>query len=308
MSVGGGVPSVRRAWARGSVASAPVTPSDTPATAPSSGPDGGAPAGPDLRVERPVDGVEGVVLVTLDLPGRRNMMSAAMTASWGRAMADLRADPTVRAVVVTGAGTAFCSGGDLSWIGAEPEASVADLRARMLAFYRTWLSVRDLEVPTIAAVNGAAVGAGLAVALACDLRYVAQEARLGAPFTALGMHPGMATTWLLPEVAGPAVARDLLLTGRMVTGAEAVGLGLASRALPAADVLPAALEAAGQVAATAPVASRLTKAALAGGGHASFEAAVEWEGLAQAVTLATQDLQEGLSAARERRAPRFTGR
>ena len=265
-------------------------------------------AGPDLRVERPVEGVAGVVLVTLDLPDRRNMMSAAMTASWGRAMAELRGDPSVRAVVVTGAGSAFSSGGDLSWIGAEPDASVADLRARMLAFYRTWLSVRDLEVPTIAAVNGAAVGAGLAVALACDIRYVAAEARVGAPFTALGMHPGMATTWLLPEVAGPAVARDLLLTGRMVTGAEAVGLGLVSRALPAAEVLPAALEAATQVATTAPGASRLTKAALAGGGHASFEAAVEWEGLAQAVTLATEDLPEGLAAARERRPPRFTGR
>jgi len=312
VSVGGGVSERAASWpvdlqdiGPGSVASAPVTASENPAGTPPTGPDVGAPAGPDLRVERPVDGV---VLVTLDLPDRRNMMSAAMTASWGRAMAELRTDPTVRAVVVTGAGSAFCSGGDLSWIGAEPDATVADLRARMLAFYRTWLSVRDLEVPTIAAVNGAAVGAGLAVALACDLRYAAEEAPLGAPFTALGMHPGMATTWLLPEVAGLAVARDLLLTGRMVSGAEAVRLGLASRALPAAEVLPAALEAATQIAATAPLASRLTKAALAGGGHPSLQAAIEWEGLAQAVTLATDDLQEGLAAARERRAPRFTGR
>jgi len=315
VSVGGGVPERAASWpvdqpdnVPGSVASAPVTASENPARTPATGPDAGAPAGPDLRVERPVDGVDGVVLVTLDLPDRRNMMSAAMTASWGRAMAELRTDPTVRAVVVTGAGSAFCSGGDLSWIGAEPDATVADLRTRMLAFYRTWLSVRDLEVPTIAAVNGAAVGAGLAVALACDLRYAAEEARLGAPFTALGMHPGMATTWLLPEVAGLAVARDLLLTGRMVSGTEAVQLGLASRALPAAEVLPAALEAATQIAATAPLASRLTKAALGGGGHPSLQAAIEWEGLAQAVTLATDDLQEGLAAARERRAPRFTGR
>ncbi|HEX6936785.1 MAG TPA: enoyl-CoA hydratase/isomerase family protein, partial [Actinomycetes bacterium] len=145
----------------------------------------------DLRVERPLDGV---VLVTLDLPDRRNMMSAPMTASWGRTMRALRADPDVRAVVVTGAGQAFCSGGDLSWIGAEPAATVDALRTRMMAFYRTWLAVRDLEVPTIAAVNGAAVGAGLAVALACDLRYAAEDARLGVPFTTLGMHPGMATT------------------------------------------------------------------------------------------------------------------
>lgn len=259
----------------------------------------------DLRVERPADGV---VLVTLDLPERRNMMSAAMTASWGRAMAALRADRSVRAVVVTGAGPAFCSGGDLSWIGGEPDATVDDLRARMLPFYRTWLAVRDLEVPTIAAVNGAAVGAGLALALACDLRYAAVDARLGAPFTALGMHPGMATTWLLPEVVGLAVARDLLLTGRMVTGEEAATLGLVNRALPAAEVLDEALRVAVTVAATSPVASRLTKRALASGGAASFEAALEWEALAQPVTLASEDLQEGLRAQRERRPPRFTGR
>jgi len=259
----------------------------------------------DLRVERPADGV---ALVTLDLPERRNMMSAAMTASWGRAMSALAMDRGVRAVVVTGAGSAFCSGGDLSWVGGEPGATVEELRARMLPFYRTWLAVRHLEVPTIAAVNGAAVGAGLALALACDLRYAAQDARLGAPFTALGMHPGMASTWLLPEVAGLAVARELLLTGRMVSGEEAAAMGLVNRAVPAADVLDQALLVAAEVAATAPVASRLTKRALAGGGHASFEAALEWEALAQPVTLASQDLQEGLRAQRERRLPRFTGR
>jgi len=259
---------------------------------------------PDLRVE-PKDG--GVVLVTLDLPERRNAMSEAMTGSWGRAMARLRSDPSVRVVVVTGAGSAFCSGGDVSWIGAEPAASVDRLRARMMPFYRTWLAVRDLEVPTIAAVNGAAIGAGMALALACDLRYAAADARLGMPFTALGMHPGMASTFLLPEVAGLAVARELLLTGRIVTGAEAVGLGLVNQAFPAAEVLDRALLVAATVAATAPVAARLTKRALSRGGPVTFEAALEWEALAQPVTLATADLQEGLAAQRERRPPRFTG-
>jgi len=236
------------------------------------------------------------------------MMSAAMTASWGRVMAGLAGDPEVRAVVVTGAGSAFCSGGDVSWIGAEPDATVDELRSRMLPFYRTWLAVRELEVPTIAAVNGAAIGAGLAVALACDLRYAAEDAKLGVPFTALGMHPGMATTWLLPEVAGLPVARELLLTGRIVTGAEAAASGLVNRAVPRDDVLGTALAAAEAVAAAAPVATRLTKRALLGGGHASFEAALEWEALAQPVTLATDDLQEGLQAQREKRPARFTGR
>lgn len=259
----------------------------------------------DLRVERPA---EGVVLVVLDLPERRNMMSAAMTDSWQRVMAGLAADPGVRAVVVTGEGSAFCSGGDLSWIGAEPGASVDALRARMLPFYRAWLSVRDLEVPTVAAVNGPAVGAGLALALACDLRYAVDDARLGAPFTSLGMHPGMATTYLLPEVAGLGVAREMLLTGRMLSGAEAAALGLVNRAVPRGEVLATALAAAGAAATAAPVATRLTKRALLGGGPATFEAALEWEALAQPVTLATDDLQEGLRAQRERRPPRFTGR
>lgn len=249
----------------------------------------------------------GMAVVTLNLPDRRNAMTTAMTAAWAATMAELRADPTVRVVVVTGSGSAFCAGGDLEWLRVPAGTSVPELRTRMIGFYRTWLSIRELEVPTIAAVNGAAVGAGLALALACDIRYVGADAALSAPFTALGLHPGMATTWLLPEVAGLAVARDLLLTGRVVRGAEAVALGLASQCLPGGEVLAAARTAAERVAAAAPVATRLTKLALAGGGHADVETALRWEALAQAVTMAGPDLQEGLAAQRERRPPHFPG-
>ena len=98
-----------------------------------------------------------------------------------------------------------------------------------MPFYRAWLSIRRLEVPTIAAVNGAAIGAGLCLALACDIRYAAAGAKLGLPFNKLGMHAGMAGTWLLPNVVGPAHARDLLLTGRVVEADEALRLGLVSR-------------------------------------------------------------------------------
>jgi enoyl-CoA hydratase/carnithine racemase len=251
---------------------------------------------------------DGVVLVTLSQPDRRNAMSDRMTAAWPRLMAALRADADVRAVVVTGAGRAFCSGGDTGWIGGEPDAPVADLRARMLGFYRGWLSVRELEVPTIAAVNGAAVGAGAALALACDLRYAAASARLSVPFALLGLHPGMATTWLLPEAVGVAAARDLLLTGRVVDSAEMLRLGLVSTVSGDDGFLDGVLRLAHSVAAAAPVAVRLTKAALAGGAHADYETALQWEALAQSVTLATDDLLEGLAAAREKRPPRFTGR
>jgi enoyl-CoA hydratase len=258
-----------------------------------------------LRLERPS---EGVALLVLDQPDLRNAMSDEMTRSWVTAVDHLAADPTVRVVVVTGEGSAFCSGGNTSWIASEPDAGVDRLRTRMIAFYRAWLSIRRLEVPTIAAVNGAAIGAGLCLALACDLRYAAEGARMGVPFVKLGMHPGMAGTHLLPEAVGLAAARDLLLTGRLVQDDEAVRLGLVSRVLPADGFLEEVLETARGIAATAPIPSRLTKLALLDGGHADFEAALQWEALAQPVTLATEDLQEGIRAAQEKRPPRFLGR
>ncbi|MBA3783411.1 MAG: enoyl-CoA hydratase/isomerase family protein, partial [Nocardioides sp.] len=157
-----------------------------------------------LRLERPSDGV---VLITLDNPDQRNAMSDDMTRSWVEAIDAIATDRTVRAVVVTGQGSAFCSGGNTNWISSEPEATVDELRERMMPFYRAWLSIRRLEVPTIAAVNGHAIGAGLCLALACDIRYAAAGARLGAPFVKLGMHAGMAGTYLLPDVVGRAAAR-----------------------------------------------------------------------------------------------------
>jgi enoyl-CoA hydratase/carnithine racemase len=270
----------------------------------------GTPLGPDtldlthLRLDRPA---EGVVRLTLDNPQQRNAMSAEMTESWVRAVSAIKADRSVRTVLVTGEGSAFSSGGDTSWLASEPDASVDRLRTRMMAFYRAWLAIRDLEVPTIAAVNGAAIGAGLCVALACDLRYAARGARLGAPFVKLGIHPGMAATHLLPDVVGPAHARDLLLTGRVVDADEALGLGLVSRVVEPDAFVEEMVEVATGTASAAPVATRLTKLALRAGGHADLEAGLQWEAMAQPITLATRDLQEGIAAAREKRAPVFTG-
>jgi enoyl-CoA hydratase len=257
-----------------------------------------------LRLERPVSGV---ALLVLDLPDLRNAMSDEMTASWVRAVDELAGDPGVRAVVVTGEGSAFSSGGNTSWLAGEPDATVDELRSKMLPFYRSWLSIRRLEVPTIAAINGPAIGAGLALALACDIRYAARGARMGVPFTRLGLHPGMATTYLLPDVVGPSAARDLLLTGRIVDADDALALGLVSRVVDAAGFRDEVLRTAADIAGTAPIATRLTKTALARR-HASVEACLDWEALAQPVTMATADLQEGIRAVQEKRAPAFQGR
>ena len=214
----------------------------------------------------------------------------------------------MRVVVVTGEGTAFCSGGNTGWIASEPDAAVDQLRTRMMPFYRAWLSIRRLEVPTIAAVNGPAIGAGLCLALACDIRYAAAAARLGAPFVKLGMHPGMAATYLLPDVVGAAHARELLLTGRVVDAEEALRLGLVSRVHPdeTSPTTCSASPRASRPRRRSRAATRSSRCATAA--TRDLEAAMQWEALAQPVTLATADLQEGIRAAREKRPPDFRGR
>ncbi|MEU5301110.1 enoyl-CoA hydratase/isomerase family protein [Streptomyces noursei] len=256
-----------------------------------------------LRIEhRP----NGVAVLTFDNPDKRNPMTGRLTAQWRRAMRSLRQDPDLRAVVITGTGPAFCSGADLGELADQHGQSLPGTRAQLSDFYRTWLAVRDLSVPTVAAVNGHAVGAGLALALACDLRYAAAEAKLGAPFVRLGLHPGMATTALLAEAVGPSRARELLLTGRLISGARAATIGMVHEALPADQVLRAALDVADEIAAAAPLAVRLTKSGLAQG-QPTVERALTWEGLAQPVTTTTDDFREGVQARRERRRPHFTG-
>ncbi|MET8984185.1 enoyl-CoA hydratase-related protein [Nonomuraea wenchangensis] len=257
----------------------------------------------ELLVDRDDDGV---VLITLNVPERRNAMTDAMTDRWRETMTALATDPDARCVVVTGAGTAFSAGGDLSWLGERGAEAVPELRERMLAFYRTWLLVNQLEIPTIAAVNGPAVGAGLCVALACDLVYAADDAKLLVPFTSLGLHPGMAATYLLPRRAGVGLAREMLLTGRTLTGREAADKGLVNQSFPNNDLIPEVRALAQKIAQNAPIATRLTKLAL-NQDHQDLEAALRWESLAQPITMATSDLLEGLAAHRERRVPKFTG-
>ncbi len=256
-----------------------------------------------LRVERPSPGV---VVLTLALPERRNAMTEELTAAWKSAVAEVALDRGVRVVVVTGEGSAFCAGGDLSWI-ESGGPDVNELRNKMLAFYKTWLAIRDLEIPVVAAVNGPAIGAGLCLALACDLRYAAPSARFGAPFAALGLHPGMAASYLLPEAVGVPRAREMLYTGKLYGAPEAAEIGLVNDVLPAETFLPDVLAIAEKMAAMAPIAMRLTKSALRHGPR-SYQEALEWEALAQPVTMATQDMLEGLKAQGERRRPLFNGR
>jgi enoyl-CoA hydratase len=178
----------------------------------------------------------------------------------------------------------------------------------MRAFYGLFLTLRELPCPTLAAINGAAVGAGFCVALACDVRIASETAVLGLNFTALGLHPGMGATWTLPRLVGPAHAAELLYSSRTLTGSEAAAISLVNRAVPRDEVLPVSQELAAAFAANAPVANRGVKRALAHSPSASLSQQLDLEAEIQATTFATEDAQEGLAAVRQRRRPTFQGR
>lgn len=261
-----------------------------------------------VRLERRDDGV---VVLTLDDPDRRNAMTEAMGDALTDAARSLADDRELRAVVLTGAPPAFSAGGDLGMLedlARRTREEGLDASDTMLAFYRRFLSVRDIPVPVVAAINGHAIGAGLCVALACDLRVVAEDAKVGLNFSQLGLHPGMAGTWLLPRILGQQRAAELLYTGRLVRGREAADYGLALDARPADEVLERSLELAGEIATASPVVVRQLKQTLAATERATLDEALAREAACQAVSYGSEDLAEGLASARERRAPRFPGR
>jgi enoyl-CoA hydratase/carnithine racemase len=250
----------------------------------------------------------GVVTLRLDNPARRNALDAELAASLRSAVASLQGDESVRCVVVTGTGAAFCSGADLGGFLASAPPTVLGRREMLGLYYRTFLDVRELDVPTVAAVNGPAIGAGLNLALCCDLRVAAESARFGATFVRLGIHPGGAATWLLTQLLGPERAARLVLTGEVVSGAEAVALGLCSTVVPDDSLGAVVGDLTARIAGNAPAAVRAAKRALRLAQSASFEAVLEVEALAQAATQAGEDAAEGWAAFREKREPRFTGR
>lgn len=250
----------------------------------------------------------GVVTLTFNRPDVRNAMTVELTEAFAEAVGSLRGDASVRCVVVTGAGKAFCAGGDLSWIQPGPGADVPTIRAKMRSFYTRFLAIRSLDVPTIAAVNGAAVGAGLCVAMACDIRIASEDAKLSTAFLRLGMHPGMAATYLLTRLVGTARAAELFFTAKTIDGREAERIGLVNRAVPAGALMSEATALAREIAANAPIPMGMTKRAIYLAERADLETMLEYEGLAQPITMATQDLVEGLTAVKEKRPPKFEGR
>ena len=252
-----------------------------------------------MRVSDPVlvHVQERVALITVNDPDRRNALTAAISAGLRAAVQRMEADSEVHAVVVTGAGKAFCAGADLSALG---DAAEGGLRA----IYDGFLAVADCILPTIAAVNGPAVGAGLNLAMACDIRIAGPAALFDARFQKLGIHPGGGVTWMLQRAAGPQVARAALLCGMRFDADAAVHHGLALTV--ADDPVAAAMElAAGPAAAPRDVviATKATMRATITPGKVDSEqhaVAVDTEIGPQAKSIVSPEFAERLAAARRK--------
>jgi enoyl-CoA hydratase/carnithine racemase len=250
----------------------------------------------------------GVSHIALNQPESRNALTESVAKALRQELASVAADTTVRVLIVTGNGLAFCAGADLGSLGADA-ATPAAKRQVLSDYYRAFLDLRDLAIPTIAAVNGPAIGAGLNLALCCDLRVVADEARLAAPFVKLGIHPGGGATWMLTRVIGPAAAREMLLLGQSIDAERALQLGLANRVVPVARLQESALEWAVSMAGLpAPVLRNLKRALAMVESGESLEGVLGFETEAQAEALASEDAREGWTALREHRKPEFHDR
>lgn len=263
----------------------------------------------EAGVRSSLDGQVG--LVELRRPPH-NLLDAGLLGELAGSLEKLAAAPECRAIVLASEGRSFCAGGNFAAPDAvaAPDAGSASeaFRAAAGRLYGEAERLFVVPRPLVAAVHGAAIGAGLGLALACDLRVACPEAFFAANFVRLGIHPGFGVSVTLPELIGPGRAADLLLTGRRVGGEEALAIGLADRCVPQAEVRQAALALAGEIAEAAPLAVAATRATLRAGLAERVRGALVREVEEQAPLIETADAAEGISAMLQRRTPRFSGR
>lgn len=249
----------------------------------------------------------GVATLTLNRPAVLNALNLALKSELAERIAELGARRDVRAVVLTGSGRAFCSGGDIREM--DPGRTPADTRERLLALHRNvFTPIAALEKPVIAAVNGAAVGAGLSLALACDLIFAAERATFGAVFSRRGLVPDAGAAFRLVRYLGVARAKELVFSGRSVAAAEALQLGLVQRVMADDALLRETQAYAASLAQGATVALGLSKRLLDLAPSSSLEAMIEHELGAVIQAVGTADHAEALRAFGERRTPLFNGR
>jgi enoyl-CoA hydratase/carnithine racemase len=259
-----------------------------------------------LELTRPA---EGVAVLTLNRPARRNAITFQMFDEMHDLLGKLRGDDTVRALIVTGAGEGFCAGLDLDDAEKLPLMSANEMMQGQEHWAGAFEKFHDLPQAVIAAVNGAAAGGGLGLALAADIRIASEKARFNAAFVRIGLSAGdVGVSWSLPRVIGLGRAAEIMLTGDFVDATEAERIGLVNRVVPAEELLDEAIRVAGRIASNSPFGITLTKRVLMANVDAgSLRNAVEVENRGQTLATRGKDFHESLSAFREKREPQFSG-
>ena len=247
-----------------------------------------------------------IAQITINRPQNRNSMDQEVMPAFLETVNRVKEDPEIRCVIITGTGKSFCAGADFK----DSRQENPDLlpHERLLEVYEPFLKISEIKVPTIGALNGHAIGGGFGLALICDIRVANKDAKYGANFARLGLHSGMAVSYMLPRLVGLPRANELLFTGRLVNGETASQIGLANYAVEESDVLKKAWELAEEIAGCAPAAVRMMKRNVYRGINWDPRSAAEIEAHCQSRSLETEDAKEGIRALLEKRVPEFKGR
>lgn len=253
---------------------------------------------------------DGVLVLTLNRPDRLNAFSERLERALAETVEGAGRDPSVRVIVVTGAGRAFSAGGDVKTMsaGSDWDRPYAERVERLRGINRMVLSLRNVAKPTMAMVNGVATGLGCNVALACDLRFASAEARFGMAFVGIGAADDGGGAWLLPRLIGYGRALEMLYTARLILAEDALHWGLVNRVVAAEELRDVTMGFAHTLADGPPLALAALKQAVNRALHWSFEDLLEYEAQQQAIVLGTRDFGEGVNAFIERRRPRYEGR
>jgi enoyl-CoA hydratase/carnithine racemase len=251
---------------------------------------------------------ERIATLTLSHPGRKGAFTLEMIDQWAAHLVAAQEDPEVRVVVVTGEDDAFCSGIDLSVLQGIEDTPLARKRMLTHGVHKVARAVLDLDKPLVCALNGVAVGAGLDMALMCDMRFMARSARVSEGYIKVGLVPGDGGAWLLPRLVGPAKALELLLTGDMVGADEALRIGLVNRVYDDGELAGATRDFARQLAGMSPVAVSFIKRTVQQSASIDLRTSLDLISSHMAVVQSTEDYREAQRAFAEKRPGDFQGR
>lgn len=247
-----------------------------------------------------------IATITLNRPAARNALDLAMRQEMLAALDEVEADASLRVLVLTGAGEHFCAGGDVKTM-RERRQTAAEGRVRVQMLNRMVERLVDFPRPTLAMVDGYAVGAGTNLALCCDLVIASDRAKFGELFNKIGLAPDGGGTWFLPRLVGLARAKELIFTGDVFDAAEAARIGLVNRVVPVAELRAVTRALAEKIASGPPAVQRMAKHMLNRAATSDLAAALDLEAYSQGLAIAGDDHQEGLAAFFDKRAPKFTG-